>query len=31
MQALRERGIKDEDHWFAETMKFFRDLQSGKT
>jgi hypothetical protein len=31
MQVLRKRGIKDEDPYFAEIVKFFRDLRSGKT
>jgi hypothetical protein len=31
MQVLRKRGIKDEDPRFAEILKLFRDLRSGKT
>jgi hypothetical protein len=31
MQVLRKRGIKDENPRFAEIVKFFRDLRSGKT
>lgn len=31
MQILRKYGIKDEDPRFAEIVKFFRDLRSGKT
>jgi len=31
MQVLRRRGIKDEDPRFAEVVKLFRDLRSGKT
>jgi len=31
MQVLRKRGIKDEDPRFAEIVKLFRDLRSGKT
>ncbi len=31
MQVLRGYGIKDEDPRFAEILKLFRDLQSGKT
>ncbi len=31
MQVLRKRGIKDEDRRFAEIVKLFRDLRSGKT
>lgn len=31
MQVLRMRGIKDEDPRFAESVKLFRDLRSGKT
>lgn len=30
MQVLRRHGIKDEDPRFAEIVKLFRDLQSGK-
>jgi hypothetical protein len=30
MQFLRNRGIKDEDPRFAEFLKLFRDLRSGK-
>ena len=30
MQILRKYGIKDEDPRFAEIVKFFRDLRSGK-
>ena len=30
MRVLRKRGIKDEDPRFAEIVKFFRDLRSGK-
>jgi len=31
MQILRSHGIHDEDPHFAEILKFFRALQSGKT
>jgi hypothetical protein len=31
MQILRKHGIKDEDPRFAEIVRFFRDLRSGKT
>jgi hypothetical protein len=31
MQILRNHGIKDEDPRFAEIVKLFRDLRSGKT
>ena len=31
MQILRKRGIKDEDPRFAEIVKMFRELRSGKT
>jgi hypothetical protein len=31
MQVLRRHGIKDEDPRFAEVVKLFRDLRSGKT
>jgi hypothetical protein len=31
MQVLRKRGIKDEDPRFAELVKFFHELRSGKT
>jgi len=31
MQVLRNRGIKDENPRFAELVKFFRELRSGKT
>jgi hypothetical protein len=31
MQVLRKRGIKDEDSRFAEIVKLFRGLRSGKT
>jgi hypothetical protein len=31
MQVLRKHGIKDEDSRFAEILKLFRDLRSGKT
>jgi hypothetical protein len=31
MQVLRKHGIKDEDPRFAEILKLFRELQSGKT
>jgi hypothetical protein len=31
MQILRKYGIKDEDPRFAEIVKLFRDLRSGKT
>jgi hypothetical protein len=31
MQILRKYGIKDEDSRFAEILKLFRDLQTGKT
>ncbi|HEX2714255.1 MAG TPA: hypothetical protein VHM88_18840 [Candidatus Acidoferrales bacterium] len=31
MQVLRDHGIMDEDPRFAEILKLFRDLQSGKT
>ena len=30
MQDLRKHGIKDEDPWFAELVKLFRDLRTGK-
>ena len=30
MQILRKYGIKDEDPRFAEIVKFFRDLRSGR-
>jgi hypothetical protein len=30
MKILRERRIKDEDRRFAEIVKFFRDLRTGK-
>lgn len=30
MQVLRRHGIKDEDPRFAEIVKLFRDLRSGK-
>jgi hypothetical protein len=29
-QVLRKRGIKDEDPRFAEIVKVFRELRSGK-
>ena len=31
MSVLRKRGIKDEDPRFAEIVKLFRDLRSGRT
>jgi hypothetical protein len=31
MQILRKHGIKDENPRFAELLKLFRDLRSGKT
>jgi hypothetical protein len=31
MQILRRYGIMDEDPRFAEIVKLFRDLRSGKT
>ena len=31
MQVLRKHGIKDEDPRFAELVKLFRELRSGKT
>ncbi|MGB7847631.1 MAG: hypothetical protein WBL63_18615 [Candidatus Acidiferrum sp.] len=31
MQVLRKHGIKDEDPRFAELVKLFRDLRTGKT
>ena len=31
MRVLRKHGIKDEDRRFAELLKMFRDLRSGKT
>jgi hypothetical protein len=31
MQVLRKNGIRDEEPRFAELVKFFRDLRSGKT
>ncbi len=31
MQVLRKHGINDEDSRFAEILKLFRDLRSGKT
>lgn len=31
MQILRKYGIKDEDPRFAEIVKLFHDLRSGKT
>lgn len=31
MQILRKHGIKDEDARFAEILKLFRALRSGKT
>lgn len=31
MQVLRKHGIKDEDPRFAEIVKLFRDLRTGKT
>jgi hypothetical protein len=31
MQVLRKYGIKDEDPRFAEVVKLFRDLRTGKT
>ena len=31
MQVLRNHGIKDEDPRFAEIVKLFRDVRSGKT
>jgi len=31
MQVLRKHGIKDENPRFAELVKLFRDLRSGKT
>ena len=31
MDVLRKRGIKDENPRFAEMVKLFRDLRSGKT
>jgi len=31
MQVLRKNGIKDEDPRFAEIVKLFRALRSGKT
>lgn len=30
MNVLRKRGIKDEDPRFAEFLKIFRDLRSGR-
>lgn len=30
MRVLRKRGIKDEDPRFAEIVKLFRDLRTGK-
>jgi len=30
MQVLRKHGIKDEDPRFAELLKMFRDLRSGR-
>lgn len=30
MSVLRKHGIKDEDQRFAELLKMFRDLRSGK-
>jgi hypothetical protein len=30
MQVLRKHGIKDENPRFAELVKLFRDLRSGK-
>jgi hypothetical protein len=30
MQVLRKNGIRDEDPRFAELLKMFRDLRSGK-
>jgi len=30
MQVLRNHGINDQDPRFAEIVKFFRDLRSGK-
>ena len=30
MQVLRKHGIKDEDPRFAEIVKLFRELRSGK-
>jgi hypothetical protein len=31
MRVLRKYGIQDEDPRFAELLKMFRDLRSGKT
>ena len=31
MKVLRKHGIKDEDPRFAEILKMFRELRSGKT
>ena len=31
MHVLRKRGIKDEDPRFAEILKLFRELRTGKT
>jgi len=31
MQFLRKNGIKDEDPRFAELLKLYRDLRSGRT
>jgi hypothetical protein len=31
MQVLRKRGIKDEGPRFAEIVRLFRELRSGKT
>lgn len=31
MQILRRNGVKDENPRFAEVLKLFRDLRSGKT
>lgn len=31
MQILRKHGLKDEDPRFAEILKLFRALRSGKT
>lgn len=31
MRILRKHGIKDEDERFAQLVRFFRGLRSGKT
>jgi len=31
MRILRKHGIKDENPYFAEMLKLFRDLRAGKT